>query len=82
MEIKVLGTGCPKCNTLEKMVQDALLELNAEATIEKVTNINDIAMAGVMLTPALIINGDVKVSGTLPSQQNLVKMIVDALNIN
>ncbi len=82
MEIKVLGTGCPKCNTLEKMVQDALLELNAEATIEKVSNINDIAMAGVMLTPALIINGDVKVSGTLPSQQNLVKMIVDALNKN
>jgi small redox-active disulfide protein 2 len=82
MEIKVLGTGCPKCNTLEKMVQDALQELNVEATIEKVTNINDIAMAGVMLTPALIINGDVKVSGTLPSQQNLVKMIVDALNKN
>ncbi|MDZ4131526.1 MAG: thioredoxin family protein [Dethiobacteria bacterium] len=82
MEIKVLGTGCPKCNTLEKMVQDALQELNAEATIEKVTNINDIAMAGVMLTPALIIDGDVKVSGTLPSQQNLVKMIVDGLNKN
>ncbi len=82
MEIKVLGTGCPKCNTLEKMVQDALQELNVEATIEKVTNINDIAMAGVMITPALIINGDVKVSGTLPSQQNLVKMIVDALNKN
>jgi small redox-active disulfide protein 2 len=82
MEIKVLGTGCPKCNTLEKMVQDALQELNVEATIEKVTNINDIAMAGVMLTPALIIDGDVKVSGTLPSQQNLVKMIVDALNKN
>ncbi len=82
MEIKVLGTGCSKCNTLEKMVQDALQELNVEAAIEKVTNINDIAMAGVMLTPALIINGDVKVSGTLPSQQNLVKMIVDGQNKN
>ena len=79
MEIKVLGTGCPKCNTLEKMVYDALQELSTEAIVEKVTNINEIAMAGVMLTPALIINGDVKVSGTLPTQQNLVKMIDDAL---
>lgn len=75
MEIKVLGTGCPKCNKLENMVNEVIKDLNADATVTKVKDINDIAKAGVMLTPALMINGDIKLTGKLPSKENLTKMI-------
>lgn len=75
MEIKVLGTGCAKCNKLESMVNEVLAELNVDATVEKVTDIKEIAKAGVMLTPGLMIDSDVKVSGKLPSKQELAKMI-------
>jgi small redox-active disulfide protein 2 len=75
MEIKVLGTGCPKCNKLENMVKDVVRELNAEATVTKVKDINEIARAGVMLTPALMINGDIKLAGKLPSKEDLSKLI-------
>ncbi len=75
MEIKVLGTGCPKCNKLENMVNEVIKDLNADATVTKVKDINDIAKAGVMLTPALMINGDIKLTGKLPSKEALTKMI-------
>ena len=75
MDIKVLGTGCPKCNKLEKMVKDLNSELKAEATITKVSNVNEIAQAGVMLTPALMVNGEVKFAGKLPSKDELAGII-------
>jgi len=80
MEIKVLGTGCAKCNKLESMVNEVLAELNVDATVEKVTDIKEIAKAGVMLTPGLMIDSDVKVSGKLPSKQELTKMISSKLS--
>lgn len=80
MEIKVLGTGCAKCNKLENMVNEVLAELNVNATVEKVTDIKEIAKAGVMLTPGLMIDSDVKVSGKLPSKQELTKMISSKLS--
>jgi small redox-active disulfide protein 2 len=75
VEIKVLGTGCPKCNKLENMVNEVIKGLNADATVTKVKDINEIAKAGVMLTPALMINGDIKLTGKLPSKEDLTKMI-------
>jgi small redox-active disulfide protein 2 len=75
VEIKVLGTGCPKCNKLENMVNEVIKDLNADATVTKVKDINEIAKAGVMLTPALMINGDIKLTGKLPSKEDLTKMI-------
>ncbi len=75
MEIKVLGTGCPKCNKLEKMVKEVIEETGSDATVEKVTDIKAIAKAGVMLTPALMIDGDIKLTGKLPSKGDLEKMI-------
>lgn len=75
MEIKVLGTGCPKCNKLENMVNEVIKDLSADATVTKVKDINEIAKAGVMLTPALMINGDIKLAGKLPSKEDLTKMI-------
>jgi small redox-active disulfide protein 2 len=75
MKIQVLGTGCPKCNQLYQNAQQAVDESGAEATVEKVTNLNDIMAFGVMVTPALAIDGRVKTSGKVPSAEDIKKMI-------
>ena len=75
MEIKILGTGCPKCNKLEKLVKEIVQEKGSDALVEKISDVNQIAMAGVMLTPALMIDGDIKVVGKVPSKEDLAKMI-------
>lgn len=75
MDIKVLGTGCPKCNKLEKLVKEVVQETGTDAAVEKVSDVNQIAKAGVMLTPALMIDGDIKAAGKVPSKQELTKMI-------
>jgi small redox-active disulfide protein 2 len=71
IEIKVLGTGCPKCNSLEKLTRKAVKESGLEAEIEKVEDIMKIMEYGIMRTPALVINGEVKVSGRLPSEKEI-----------
>jgi len=75
MEIKILGTGCPKCRKLEKMVKEVVQETNLDASVMKITDIKEIARAGVMLTPGLMIDGDVKFCGKLPSKEELAKII-------
>ncbi|MDY6827078.1 MAG: thioredoxin family protein [Bacillota bacterium] len=75
MEIKVLGTGCPKCNKLEKLVEEVLEETQIEAKVKKESDLNEIARAGVMITPALMINGEVRTSGKVPSKEELKAMI-------
>ena len=75
MEIKILGTGCPKCKSLEKMTQEAVSLSGAEATITKVEDIMKIMEYGVMKTPGLVINGKVVLSGRLPSQKEIIEMI-------
>jgi small redox-active disulfide protein 2 len=79
MEIKVLGTGCPKCKTLEKVTKDALAELNISADIDKVEDIMKIMEYGIMLTPGLVVNGKVVLSGRVPSF-NEVKEILVTIN--
>jgi len=63
MKIEILGTGCMKCKRLAKNVEKAVAELGVPAEIEKVEDINAIMEKGVMLTPALIVDGELKVSG-------------------
>lgn len=75
MEIKVLGSGCAKCNKLYTLVTEVLQETGAEARVEKVTDFKQIAMAGVMMTPALMVDGDVKIAGKLPSREQLKQML-------
>ncbi len=75
MDIKVLGTGCPKCNKLEKLVKEVVQETGTYAAVEKVSDVNQIAKAGVMLTPALMIDGEIKVAGKVPSKQELNEML-------
>ena len=75
MEIKVLGTGCPRCKALEQAVINVLAETNISADVGKVEDIMKIMEYGVMHTPALAINGKVVVSGRVPSDSELKSII-------
>ena len=75
MEIKVLGPGCVNCEKLEKEVKDTLAELNIAADVQKVTDMNQITEHGVMMTPALVINDEVKVSGRVPKKEEVKKWL-------
>ena len=75
MEIAVLGTGCPKCHKLEEETRRAASELGLECEIRKVTEVADIMKFGVMLTPALVVDGEVKVVGKVPSLEEIKSMI-------
>jgi len=77
MEIKVLGPGCPKCQQTEKQVKAAVSEAGVEAQIEKVTDIMKIADYGVFGTPAVVVNGNVKSVGKIPSVEEIKKWLVD-----
>jgi small redox-active disulfide protein 2 len=76
MEIKVLGTGCPKCKALEKATREAVAEAGINAEITKVEDILEIMKLGVMTTPALVVNGNVVSKGkllTVAEIKNLIK---------
>lgn len=75
MKIEILGMGCPKCKKLADNVEIALKELGIEAEIAKVTKINDIMNYGVMVTPALVVDGEVKVSGRVPDKEGIKKFL-------
>ncbi len=75
MKIEVLGTGCAKCKQLEKDVYNALAELDIAAEVTKVKDISKIMAYKVMVTPALVIDGEVKVAGRLPRKEELRKYI-------
>lgn len=78
MDIKVLGAGCANCNKLEQMVFDVLAEQNIDASVSHVRDFKDIVAMGVMTTPALVIEGQVKLSGVVPSKAKLTEIITDA----
>jgi len=75
MIIKILGTGCPKCRQLEENVKKAVELAGVNVTIEKVTNINDIMSYGVMMTPALVVNGEVKSSGRVLTPEQIADIL-------
>ncbi len=75
MNIKILGAGCAKCRQLEKNVQTALVNLKSDATVEKVTDINEIMKYEVMMTPALVIDGAVKSTGKVFTVYELEKLL-------
>ena len=76
MEIKVLGPGCANCHKMEEIAKVAVKELGIEATIEKITDISQIAMHGILSTPGLMVNGKIKHSGKpLPSLEKVKELI-------
>lgn len=75
MDIKVLGSGCSSCNSLEKITREAVTELGIESTITKEEDIVKIMNYGVMRTPALVIDEEVVVSGRIPSIEEIKKLL-------
>jgi small redox-active disulfide protein 2 len=71
MEIKVLGPGCPRCQQTEKVVREAVAEAGVDATVEKVTDVMKIAGYGVLGTPAVVVDGEVKSVGKIPSREDI-----------
>ena len=77
-KVQILGTGCPKCKKLAENAQAAVKEAGLDCEIVKVTDINEIMKFGVMLTPALAVDGQVKVVGKVPSPEEIKRMLVQA----
>jgi small redox-active disulfide protein 2 len=75
MDIKILGSSCAKCQTLERVTREAVDLLGLEAEFEKVTDPGEIASWGVMATPALVIDDEVVVSGRVPSADDIKRLL-------
>jgi len=75
MEIRILGTGCPKCKRLEQLAREAVEEAGVEATILHVTKMDEIMAYPIMSTPGLVINEELKSSGRLPRKEEIVTWI-------
>ena len=80
LDIKVLGPGCTNCVRLEKLVREVLEENNLEATVEKLITYDDFARYGVMVTPALVVNGKVLTQGKVPTKHTLLHWLTDSQN--
>jgi small redox-active disulfide protein 2 len=74
-KIQILGTGCPKCKALTQNAETAAKEMGIECQVEKVTDINEIMKFGVMMTPALVVDGQVKVVGKVLSPEQIKAML-------
>lgn len=75
MEIKVLGPGCPKCEETEKLVKDAIAESGKDISVTRVKDITEIAKHGVFMTPAVVVDGEVKSVGKIPSKKQIQEWI-------
>lgn len=73
--LQILGTGCPKCSKLAENAEAAAKALGLDYQLEKVTDIKKIMAFGVMITPALVVDGQVKVAGKVPSADEIKKML-------
>ena len=76
MKIGILGTGCPKCKKLAQNVEEAVKELNIDAEILKVTNIDEIMNYGVMMTPALTVDNEVRSAGKVLGKEEIKKILL------
>jgi small redox-active disulfide protein 2 len=75
MKIEIMGTGCPKCKTTEKIVRKAVEELGIKAEIVKVEDLQQIIDRGVMMTPAVFVDGEAKIVGHVPSADEIKKLL-------
>lgn len=75
MKIEIFGSGCPKCSTLFENTQKALIDLNMAADLSKVEDIRKIMEAGVMITPAIAVDGKVRSAGKLLSVEEIKKIV-------
>lgn len=82
MKIQILGTGCPKCKKTYENTAQALKDLDVCADLEKVEDLKAIMNFGIMVTPALAIDGEVKVAGKTPSVDEIKKLITANISLN
>lgn len=75
VSIKILGTGCKKCQTLETKVRDLISKNNIDAVVEKVTDIQQMVNYGIMMTPGLIVNEKVKSYGIIPKDDQIISWL-------
>ena len=75
MKIEILGTGCSKCRKTEKIVKQVIEELGKDADVEKVEDLQEIVNRGVMMTPAVVVDGEVKIVGHVPSKDEIKKLL-------
>ena len=75
MKLQILGTGCPKCKKLTENAEAAAEDLGIDCEIEKVTDVNEIMEFGVMMTPALAMDGEVKVAGKVAGVQDIKELL-------
>lgn len=75
MKIEILGTGCPKCKKTKEIVDKVIEDIGIDAEVEKVEDMDKIMSYGVMLTPAVVVDGDVKVAGKVPGEKDVKKWI-------
>ena len=75
MKIEILGTGCPKCKATEKVVRKVVEELGKDVEVVKVEDLQEIVDRGVMMTPAIVVDGEVKIVGHIPSIDEVKKII-------
>ena len=78
MEIKVLGPGCKNCKAVETAVRKALADLGVQAEVKKIEDMGEISAHGILITPGLIINGQIKASGKIPKENEIKKWIEEA----
>ena len=79
MNIKILGSGCARCDQLEKATREVLKELGIDATVEEVKDINKIVEYAILTTPGLIINEELVCAGRVPNKAEVTQLITDAL---
>lgn len=75
MKIEVLGTGCPKCRKTEEMIRTIVEELGVDAEVVHIYNLDQIADRGVMMTPAVIMDGELKLEGRMPTEAQIRKLL-------
>jgi small redox-active disulfide protein 2 len=75
MKIEILGTGCPKCKATEKIVKQVVGELGKDVEVVKVEDLQEIVNRGVMMTPAVVVDGEVKIVGHVPSPDEIKKLL-------
>lgn len=75
ISIKILGTGCPKCNQTTAVVEQVIAENNISATVEKIDDIMEIMKYNVMSTPAVVVNEEIKIKGRVPSKEEVVEIL-------
>jgi small redox-active disulfide protein 2 len=76
MEIKILGPGCPKCKTVEKLTREVVEQSGINANITKVDDIMEIMKYGVMATPAIVVNEKVEIKGRVPSAEEIKSLLI------